>query len=87
MAGGGAGRAMAGGGAAGRAAAAGGPLCSWANELTLAATTETPRRNAAKQRPGARMIVATCYSLVARHSQRATAAIDLCLSLRLCDAG
>jgi hypothetical protein len=65
---------MAGGGAAGRAAAAGGPglLCSWADELTLAAATETPRRNAAKRRPGARMIDATCYyslfgSLVAGH--------------------
>ena len=55
----GAGRAMAGGGAAGRAAAAGGPglLCSWADELTLAATTETPRKNAVRRRPCARMIV------------------------------
>jgi hypothetical protein len=62
MAGGGAGRAIAGGGAAGRAAAAGGPglLCSWADEPTLAATTETPRRNAVRRGPGARMIVATC---------------------------
>jgi hypothetical protein len=74
IAGGGAGRAMTGGGAAGRAAAAGGPglLCSWADEPSLAATTETPRRNAAKRRPGVRMIVATCYyqlfgSLVAGH--------------------
>ena len=60
IAGGGAGRAMAGGGAAVRPA--GGPdlLCSWADELTLIATTETPRRNALKRRPGARMIVATC---------------------------
>jgi hypothetical protein len=62
MAGGGAGRAMAGGGAAGRAAAAGGPCrCScWADAPTLAATTETQRRNAVKRSPGASMIVATC---------------------------
>jgi hypothetical protein len=65
IAGGGAGRAMAGGVAAGRAAAAGGPglLCSWADEPTLAATTETPRRNAVRRRPGASMIVATCQLL------------------------
>jgi hypothetical protein len=80
---------MAGGGAAGRAAAAGGPglLFSCADEPTLAATTETPRRSAVRRRPGASMIALPVNSLVARHSQRATAAIDLCLSLRLCDAG
>jgi hypothetical protein len=53
---------MAGGGAAGRAAAAGGPglFSSWADEPTLAATIETPRRNAVKRWPSASMIVATC---------------------------
>jgi hypothetical protein len=39
-------------------------LCSWADELTLIATTETPRRNALKRRPGARMIVATCKTFL-----------------------
>jgi hypothetical protein len=95
MAGGGAGRAMAGagrakagGGAVGRVADAGGPglLCSWADELTLVAAAETPRRNAARRRSRARMIV-SCNSLIARRSQRATTAIDRCVSLRLCDAG
>jgi hypothetical protein len=88
MAGGGAGRAKAGGGAVGRVADAGGPglLCSWADELTLVAAAETPRRNAARRRSRARMIV-SCNSLIARRSQRATTAIDRCVSLRLCDAG
>jgi hypothetical protein len=98
MAGGGAGRTMAGGGAAGRTTAAGGPglFTCWADESTLAATIETPRRNrnAVKRRPSASMIVATWQlSIVARpvsmraQSQRASAAIDLRQSLRLCDAG
>jgi hypothetical protein len=51
-------RAMAGGDPAGRAAAAGG-RCSWADEPTLAANTETPRTTAIRRRPGASMIVAT----------------------------
>jgi hypothetical protein len=44
---------MAGGGAAGRAAGAAGPglFCSCADEPMLAAITETPRKNAAKQTP------------------------------------
>jgi hypothetical protein len=97
MAGGGTGRAIAGGGAAGLTTAAGGPglFTCWADESTLAATTETPRRrNAVKRRPSANMIVATWQlSIVARpvsmraQSQRASAAIDLRQSLRLCDAG
>jgi hypothetical protein len=41
---------MAGGGAEGRTAAGGGPglFISWADEPTLAATIETPRRKAVK---------------------------------------
>jgi hypothetical protein len=68
-AGGGAGRAMPGGGPAGRPAPAGGPcLFSWAaEEPTLAATIETPRRIAERRRLGASMIVAT-WQLVSRPS-------------------
>jgi hypothetical protein len=60
IAGRGAGRAMAGGGTTGRTAAAGGLglFMSWADEPPLAATIETPRRNAVKRRPSASMIVA-----------------------------
>ena len=80
IAGGGAGRAAAGGGATGRTAAAGGPgfVSCWADEPTLAATIETPRRNAVKRRPSASMIVAT-WQLFSRaaQSQHASAAIDL----------
>ena len=60
IAGGAAGRAMAGGGAAGRAAGATGPcpLCSWADELTLTAITETPTKKAAKQTSRGSMLAA-----------------------------
>ncbi len=60
---------MPGGGPAGRPAPAGGPcLFSWAaEEPTLAATIETPRRIAERRRLGASMIVAT-WQLVSRPS-------------------
>ena len=88
IAGGAAGRAMAGGGPAGRAMAGGAagraagaaappgpwPLPSWADEPVLTATAETPSNNAATRTVSGSMI-ATPSCFVARKCQRASAEI------------